>query len=296
MRIAVSADTDRGLEALVSPHFGRCPYYTLVDVEGQTITSVKTVPNPYYPEHVPGVGTVHSGRFHQVPRHLAQSGVQRDGQERQATPDHQGGLGPDQARSVDEEIEIALAQRVGVAPAGVHRALTIPESAMAVKIAGGYLERATGPGVAWADGIMPIQAGAFWMGRDAGASDEGPMHRVYVRDFWLDRNKATNRELVDYFHRRDGRFTADPGFEDHPRRRSPGSAPGTTASGAARACPPGEGRPRGRSPPLPVGGRAAGRRADRGAGSASASCGSGRPRPTSPTPNLPDDRRARPVS
>jgi len=55
MRIAVSADTDGGLEALVSPHFGRCPYYTLVDVEGQTITSVKTVPNPYYPEHVPGV-------------------------------------------------------------------------------------------------------------------------------------------------------------------------------------------------------------------------------------------------
>lgn len=55
MRIAVSTDTDQGLEAPVSPHFGRCPYYTLVDVEGQTITSVKTVPNPYYPDHVPGV-------------------------------------------------------------------------------------------------------------------------------------------------------------------------------------------------------------------------------------------------
>jgi predicted Fe-Mo cluster-binding NifX family protein len=55
MRIAISADTDLGLESMVSPHFGRCPHYALVDVEGQTITSVKTVPNPYYLEHVPGV-------------------------------------------------------------------------------------------------------------------------------------------------------------------------------------------------------------------------------------------------
>jgi predicted Fe-Mo cluster-binding NifX family protein len=55
MRIAISADTDLGLESMVSPHFGRCPHYALVDVEGQTITSVKTVPNPYYQEHVPGV-------------------------------------------------------------------------------------------------------------------------------------------------------------------------------------------------------------------------------------------------
>jgi predicted Fe-Mo cluster-binding NifX family protein len=55
MRIAVSADTDRGLEAPVSPHFGRCPFYTLVDVEGPTITSVSAVVNPHYPDHVPGV-------------------------------------------------------------------------------------------------------------------------------------------------------------------------------------------------------------------------------------------------
>jgi len=86
---------------------------------------------------------------------------------------------------------------------------------------------------------MLIQAGAFWMGSDDGAPDERPLHRVFVRDFWLDRHKATNREValflevrglrspegMDYFdagdpdariHRRDGRFTADPGFEDHP--------------------------------------------------------------------------------
>lgn len=54
MRIAVSADSDMGLEATVSPHFGRCPYYVLVDTEDQTITTVTTVPNPHYLEHAPG--------------------------------------------------------------------------------------------------------------------------------------------------------------------------------------------------------------------------------------------------
>jgi formylglycine-generating enzyme required for sulfatase activity len=130
---------------------------------------------------------------------------------------------------------------------------------MAVKVAGRYRSRVT----AWtrrtlalamalglllvgstdrtarADGIMLIQAGAFWMGSDTDAPNEGPQHRVYVRDFWLERHKVTNRELarflnarglrssdgLDYFdhddpdariHRRDGRFVADPGFEDHP--------------------------------------------------------------------------------
>ena len=137
---------------------------------------------------------------------------------------------------------------------------------MAVKIAGRYRRRVTawtrrgltlgaaltlaltgplasvqgpGPGEARADGIMLVEAGAFWMGSDSEAPDEGPTHRVYVRDCWLDRNKVTNRELAEFFaarglrspegvsyfdqhdpdariHRREGRFTADPGFEEHP--------------------------------------------------------------------------------
>jgi predicted Fe-Mo cluster-binding NifX family protein len=55
MRIAVSTDTIHGLDAAVSPHFGRCPYYALVDVQDGQISSVQTVPNPYFPDHVPGV-------------------------------------------------------------------------------------------------------------------------------------------------------------------------------------------------------------------------------------------------
>jgi len=55
MRIAVSTDTMHGLDASVSPHFGRCPFYILIDVQDGQIGSVETVANPYFPEHVPGV-------------------------------------------------------------------------------------------------------------------------------------------------------------------------------------------------------------------------------------------------
>lgn len=85
------------------------------------------------------------------------------------------------------------------------------------------------------------------MGSDTDVPGERPMHRVHVRDFWLDRHKVTNREFAwfldarglrsadvkDYFDvdnadahihwsagrsdgRRAGCFTADPGSEDHP--------------------------------------------------------------------------------
>jgi formylglycine-generating enzyme required for sulfatase activity len=96
-----------------------------------------------------------------------------------------------------------------------------------------------GPRPVAADGVMLVQAGAFWMGSDEEAADEGPLHRVFVRAFWLDRHKVTNREVArflearglrspegaDYvdlddpdarIHRRDRRLTADPGFEEHP--------------------------------------------------------------------------------
>jgi formylglycine-generating enzyme required for sulfatase activity len=90
-----------------------------------------------------------------------------------------------------------------------------------------------------ADGIMLIQAGAFWMGRDDGQPDEAPQHRVFVRDFWLERHKVTNAEFADFLNatgvaapdgtrrfdhddadarvrRTGGRWAADPGFEHHP--------------------------------------------------------------------------------
>ena len=54
MRIAISADTNGGLDSAVGQHFGRCPYFALVDVEGTEVTEVTTVANPFYPNHSPG--------------------------------------------------------------------------------------------------------------------------------------------------------------------------------------------------------------------------------------------------
>ena len=90
-----------------------------------------------------------------------------------------------------------------------------------------------------ADGVMLVQAGAFWMGRDGGDADEAPLHRVYVRDFWIERHKVTNAEFALFLnatglrppgsdrrydeddtdariHRSQALWIADPGFERHP--------------------------------------------------------------------------------
>jgi predicted Fe-Mo cluster-binding NifX family protein len=58
MRIAISADNWNGLDSVVSPHFGRCPHYILVDVEfavdGHEVKAVSAVDNPHYGQHAPG--------------------------------------------------------------------------------------------------------------------------------------------------------------------------------------------------------------------------------------------------
>ena len=65
MRIAVSADTKNGLDSVVSPHFGRCPYFVLVDVDGCDVARVAEVDNPFYGAHAPG----------QVPGFIHQQGA-----------------------------------------------------------------------------------------------------------------------------------------------------------------------------------------------------------------------------
>lgn len=54
MLIAVSAETNQGLDSQVAHHFGRCPFFALVDVEGEEIQSARIIDNPYYAAHQPG--------------------------------------------------------------------------------------------------------------------------------------------------------------------------------------------------------------------------------------------------
>jgi predicted Fe-Mo cluster-binding NifX family protein len=54
MRIAISTDDNNGLDSIVSPHFGRCPYYVMLDMDGQQVKDLQALPNPYYGRHEPG--------------------------------------------------------------------------------------------------------------------------------------------------------------------------------------------------------------------------------------------------
>ena len=54
MRVAVSANENKGLEALIGQHFGRCPFFVLVDVEENKVQAVQTIDNPFYRQHQPG--------------------------------------------------------------------------------------------------------------------------------------------------------------------------------------------------------------------------------------------------
>lgn len=54
MRIAVSSDSSKKLDSSVSHHFGRCPYFTIVDIEGNKVINVESVDNPYFSAHSPG--------------------------------------------------------------------------------------------------------------------------------------------------------------------------------------------------------------------------------------------------
>ena len=53
-RIAVSAEDKRGSDSVVSPHFGRCPYFIMVDLDGAQVKTVTAVENPFYGNHQPG--------------------------------------------------------------------------------------------------------------------------------------------------------------------------------------------------------------------------------------------------
>lgn len=55
IRIAISAENDDGLKSVIGHHFGRGPYFVLVDLEDEVIQNIKIVDNPYFNQHQPGM-------------------------------------------------------------------------------------------------------------------------------------------------------------------------------------------------------------------------------------------------
>jgi len=53
-RIAFACEEKNGLQSEMSMHFGRCPYFMMVDVDGKEVKNVQAVENPYFNGHVPG--------------------------------------------------------------------------------------------------------------------------------------------------------------------------------------------------------------------------------------------------
>ncbi len=53
-RIAVSISDDNGLDSTISAHFGRCPFFALVDLEDDQAQAVQIIKNPYFGHHQPG--------------------------------------------------------------------------------------------------------------------------------------------------------------------------------------------------------------------------------------------------
>ncbi len=54
-RIALATEDNQGLTGQISQHFGRCPYYLIVEVEELEIVKTENVNNPYYNSHAPGM-------------------------------------------------------------------------------------------------------------------------------------------------------------------------------------------------------------------------------------------------
>ena len=55
MRIAISAEDNLGLESQVSHHFGRCPFFVVVEIDVKEVTAVEVIQNPFYAGHQPGM-------------------------------------------------------------------------------------------------------------------------------------------------------------------------------------------------------------------------------------------------
>ena len=68
LQIGVAAEDNSGLEAEVSMHFGRCPYYVIVEEKnGEIDPLIRVIANPYFSSH---------GEPGQIPSFLKEQGIE----------------------------------------------------------------------------------------------------------------------------------------------------------------------------------------------------------------------------
>ncbi|UHD17223.1 NifB/NifX family molybdenum-iron cluster-binding protein [Thiocapsa bogorovii] len=65
MKIAISAESGQGLDSQVAQHFGHAPYFIVVNVENDAVTTTLDIANPFAEAHQPG----------QIPDFIKQQGV-----------------------------------------------------------------------------------------------------------------------------------------------------------------------------------------------------------------------------
>lgn len=53
-KIAIACEDNKGMDGEVSAHFGRCPFFLLVEVEEKVVVKSEPVANPFFSNHVPG--------------------------------------------------------------------------------------------------------------------------------------------------------------------------------------------------------------------------------------------------
>lgn len=54
MKIAITAENNKNLESQVAQHFGKAPFFVLVEVEEKEVKAVSTIENPFAAAHAPG--------------------------------------------------------------------------------------------------------------------------------------------------------------------------------------------------------------------------------------------------
>jgi predicted Fe-Mo cluster-binding NifX family protein len=54
MKIAITAESNNGLESMVAQHFGHAAYFMLVEVENGEVSATQGIANPFAEQHQPG--------------------------------------------------------------------------------------------------------------------------------------------------------------------------------------------------------------------------------------------------